>query len=83
MSIVQWPAFCCACVQSAPAPALASKAQQQGGESRYLGGVVGASAAGLLGLSGLVHADEAEHGLEAPTFHWPHYGMLSSYDHPS
>eukprot|EP00246_Nothoceros_aenigmaticus_P016748 TRINITY_DN7806_c0_g1_i2.p1 TRINITY_DN7806_c0_g1~~TRINITY_DN7806_c0_g1_i2.p1 ORF type:complete len:329 (+),score=49.74 TRINITY_DN7806_c0_g1_i2:42-989(+) len=46
---------------------------------------LGAGAVGLLGISGsgVAFADEAEHGLEAPTYTWPHYGMLSSYDHPS
>ncbi|KAL8542257.1 hypothetical protein ACS0TY_003211 [Phlomoides rotata] len=28
-------------------------------------------------------SDEAEHGLECPSYPWPHNGILSSYDHAS
>jgi ubiquinol-cytochrome c reductase cytochrome c1 subunit len=45
--------------------------------------LLGAGATGLLGLAGLAHADEAEHGLSAPDYPWPHNGILSSYDHSS
>ncbi|KAF3575901.1 hypothetical protein DY000_02033761 [Brassica cretica] len=38
---------------------------------------------GLLSFSTVASADEAEHGLECPTFPWPHDGILSSYDHAS
>jgi ubiquinol-cytochrome c reductase cytochrome c1 subunit len=45
--------------------------------------LLGAGATGLLGLAGLAHADESEHGLSAPDYPWPHNGILSSYDHSS
>ncbi|KAH7295469.1 hypothetical protein KP509_27G049600 [Ceratopteris richardii] len=44
---------------------------------------LGTGVAGLLGLVGAVYADEAEHGLAAPHYPWPHGGFLSSYDHAS
>nr|VDD11868.1 unnamed protein product [Brassica oleracea] len=37
----------------------------------------------LLSFSTVASADEAEHGLECPTFPWPHDGILSPYDHAS
>ncbi|CAM6084738.1 unnamed protein product [Calypogeia fissa] len=45
--------------------------------------LVGAGVTGLIGIAGVVHADEAEHGLGAPDYPWPHNGILSSYDHAS
>ena len=41
----------------------------------------GVGVAGLLGLTGVAYADEAEHGLHAPNYPWSHEGVLSSYDH--
>ena len=50
--------------------------------------------AGMLGMAAMAaaaavgavtvtvaHADEAEHGLHAPSYPWPHNGIFSSYDH--
>jgi ubiquinol-cytochrome c reductase cytochrome c1 subunit len=45
--------------------------------------LVGAGVTGLIGISGLAYADEAEHGLHSPEYPWPHNGILSSYDHAS
>jgi hypothetical protein len=36
--------------------------------------------AALLGLSATAVADEAEHGLHAPSYTWPHDGFFSAYD---
>jgi cytochrome c1 len=36
--------------------------------------------AALFGLSATAVADEAEHGLHAPSYTWPHDGFFSSYD---
>ena len=44
---------------------------------------MGFSATALFGLAGLAHADEAEHGLHAPEYSWPHEGLFDSYDHAS
>ena len=41
----------------------------------------GVGVAGLLGLTGVAYADEAEHGLHAANYPWSHEGVLSSYDH--
>lgn len=46
--------------------------------------ILGAGGAGLLSCATVSFAsDEAEHGLEAPSYPWPHKGILSSYDHAS
>ncbi|KAH9544487.1 hypothetical protein CY35_13G123400 [Sphagnum magellanicum] len=45
--------------------------------------LLGAGATGMLGLSGLAYADEAEHGLHSPYYPWTHNGIFSSYDHTS
>ena len=44
---------------------------------------MGAASAALLGLAGVAHADEAEHGLHSAAYPWPHEGMFDSYDHAS
>lgn len=44
---------------------------------------IGAGVSGLLGFATVASADEAEHGLECPSYPWPHAGILSSYDHAS
>ena len=44
---------------------------------------VGAGALGLLGMAGSAYADEAEHGLAAPSYPWANDGWFSSYDHAS
>ncbi|MCO5570115.1 hypothetical protein L7F22_023831 [Adiantum nelumboides] len=46
-------------------------------------GYLGAGVTGMIGLIGVAYADEAEHGLPAPHYPWPHNGVLSSYDHAS
>lgn len=49
-------------------------------------GLLGLLAAGVAILGGTVTlslADEAEHGLHAPQYPWPHEGFFSSYDHRS
>ncbi|GAQ91947.1 Cytochrome c1 [Klebsormidium nitens] len=48
------------------------------GVALFAGGAVA-----LYGLSDTVQADEAEHGLHAPAYPWPHNGIFSSYDHAS
>ena len=46
--------------------------------------LLGAGVSGLLSFTTIVAAaDEAEHGLESPSYPWPHQGILSSYDHAS
>lgn len=45
--------------------------------------LIGAGVSGLLGFATVASADEAEHGLECPSYPWPHAGILSSYDHAS
>ncbi|KAG6761914.1 hypothetical protein POTOM_035155 [Populus tomentosa] len=43
----------------------------------------GAGLTGFLSFASVASADEAEHGLECPSYPWPHKGILSSYDHSS
>jgi ubiquinol-cytochrome c reductase cytochrome c1 subunit len=43
----------------------------------------GAGLSGFLSFASVASADEAEHGLECPSYPWPHKGVLSSYDHSS
>ena len=58
-----------------------AKDQQQGMRSML---AAAAAAAAVLGLgAGIATADEAEHGLHAPQYPWPHEGFFSSYDHRS
>lgn len=45
--------------------------------------ILGVGASGFLSFATVASADEAEHGLEAPNYPWPHAGILSSYDHAS
>ncbi|KAL8489574.1 hypothetical protein ACS0TY_025474 [Phlomoides rotata] len=46
--------------------------------------LLGAGASGLMSFATIAYAsDEAEHGLECPSYPWPHNGILSSYDHAS
>ncbi|KAF8011016.1 hypothetical protein BT93_J1600 [Corymbia citriodora subsp. variegata] len=46
--------------------------------------LLGAGASGFLSFTTFAaSADEAEHGLECPSYPWPHKGILSSYDHAS
>ena len=45
--------------------------------------VMGMTSGLLLGLGGIAHADEAEHGLHAARYLWPHEGAFDSYDHSS
>jgi len=45
--------------------------------------IVGASSLGMLAMAGSAYADEAEHGLAAPSYPWAHNGWFSSYDHAS
>lgn len=52
-----------------------------GGANWWRLGAAGAVGLGL--LSSIALADEAEHGLHAPDFPWPHDGFFSSYDHRS
>ncbi|CAA3023171.1 cytochrome c1-2, heme, mitochondrial-like [Olea europaea subsp. europaea] len=68
-------------------PALLSKHGQDGSGST---GMMSLKVFALLGASGLLScatvaysSDEAEHGLECPSYPWPHKGILSSYDHAS
>ncbi|KAI3747061.1 hypothetical protein L6452_09504 [Arctium lappa] len=45
--------------------------------------LLGAGISGFLSFSTVAYSDEAEHGLECPSYQWPHQGILSSYDHAS
>ena len=45
--------------------------------------LLGGSATAIVGLASIAHADEAEHGLQAPSYPWSHNGLLASYDHAS
>ncbi|KAI3761530.1 hypothetical protein L1987_51948 [Smallanthus sonchifolius] len=45
--------------------------------------LLGAGISGYLGFATVAYDDEAEHGLECPSYPWPHQGILSSYDHAS
>ncbi|XP_048139337.1 cytochrome c1 2, heme protein, mitochondrial-like isoform X2 [Rhodamnia argentea] len=46
--------------------------------------LLGAGVSGFFSFTTLASAsDEAEHGLECPSYPWPHKGILSSYDHAS
>ncbi|KAK1410056.1 hypothetical protein QVD17_36589 [Tagetes erecta] len=45
--------------------------------------LLGAGLSGILSFTTIAAADEAEHGLESPSYPWPHQGILSSYDHAS
>ncbi|PWA78417.1 cytochrome c1 [Artemisia annua] len=40
--------------------------------------LLGAGVSGLLSFTTIASADEAEHGLECPSYPWPHQGILSS-----
>ncbi|CAL9196323.1 unnamed protein product, partial [Musa hybrid cultivar] len=43
----------------------------------------GAGISGIRSFATIASAEEAEHGLPAPSYPWPHKGILSSYDHAS
>ncbi|WOL19097.1 hypothetical protein Cni_G27894 [Canna indica] len=45
--------------------------------------LLGIGISGALSFASFASADEAEHGLPAPSYPWPHDGILSSYDHAS
>ncbi|XP_057772930.1 cytochrome c1-2, heme protein, mitochondrial-like isoform X2 [Salvia miltiorrhiza] len=46
--------------------------------------LLGAGTTGFFSFATVSYAsDEAEHGLESPSYPWPHKGILSSYDHAS
>lgn len=73
-------------------PFLSSLVSKKGPEEIESAGVkslralalAGAGISGLLSFATLPSAaDEAEHGLAAPSYPWPHEGILSSYDHAS
>lgn len=61
---------------------LASQSTPADGSSSWWR-VGGAAAVGLGLLSSIALADEAEHGLEAPSYPWPHDGFFAAYDHRS
>ncbi|KAL7094937.1 hypothetical protein ABFS83_11G129400 [Erythranthe nasuta] len=67
---------------------LVSKNEQKGVESATMKSwrvltLFGAGVSGLLSFATVASCDEAEHGLDAPNYPWPHKGILSSYDHSS
>ncbi|GMH17660.1 hypothetical protein Nepgr_019501 [Nepenthes gracilis] len=46
--------------------------------------LLGTGISGLMSFATIAHcSDEAEHGLECPSYPWSHKGILSSYDHAS
>jgi ubiquinol-cytochrome c reductase cytochrome c1 subunit len=70
------------------AAAFTSKQNQTGGDSVGMKSLkalalLGAGVSGLFGFAGIAAADETEHGLDCPSYPWPHRGILSSYDHAS
>ncbi|CAI6001283.1 unnamed protein product [Closterium sp. NIES-64] len=75
---------------SAPAVAAASAAGNENTTNDSLTwkllratGAVGGAVLGVAALADVARADEAEHGLHAPAYPWPHDGIFSSYDHAS
>jgi hypothetical protein len=50
---------------------------------RSAGPAVALSVSASVGLATVAAADEAEHGLHAGAYPWPHEGAFSSYDHAS
>lgn len=70
-------------------PILVSEQEQDrlgsaGLKSLRLLAFLGAGVSGLLSCATVAYSsDEAEHGLECPSYPWPHRGILSSYDHAS
>ncbi|CAI9108665.1 OLC1v1008327C1 [Oldenlandia corymbosa var. corymbosa] len=78
-----------AALQASPAlsPLLSKKGSEQMGSPAMTSlralALLGAGVTGLLSFTTIASADEAEHGLEAPSYPWPHSGILSSYDHAS
>lgn len=56
-----------------------------GGKSwwKFGAATLAAGTAGLAAAASISLADEAEHGLHAPAYPWPHDGFFSSYDHRS
>nr|ABK21998.1 unknown [Picea sitchensis] len=70
------------------AAAFTSKQNQNGGDSVGMKSLkalalLGAGVSGLFGFAGIAATDETEHGLDCPSYPWPHKGILSSYDHAS
>jgi len=49
-------------------------------DGKLLAASAGFGAAGIMALTSVSFADEAEHGLTSPEYDWPHNGMWSSYD---
>ena len=74
-------------VQLAPvAGSLSAASDSSDGRQWSVLAAVGATGAGLLSaaaLADVARADEAEHGLHAPSYPWPHDGIFASYDHAS
>ncbi|KAI3423187.1 hypothetical protein D9Q98_010723 [Chlorella vulgaris] len=66
--------------EAAPA---AEQAAARRGWWKFGGATLAAGTAGLAAASSISLADEAEHGLHAPQYPWPHEGFFSSYDHRS
>lgn len=46
-------------------------------------GIVAGGTLGAMAVADIARADEAEHGLHAPSYPWPHNGIFSGYDHAS
>ena len=53
--------------------------EEKHGARWILRGALSAAGAGL--VAGVAMSDEAEHGMVAPRFPWPHEGFFSAYDH--
>lgn len=53
--------------------------EAKGGRKWAARAVLGAAGAGV--AAGVAWSDEAEHGMPAPRFAWPHEGFFSAYDH--
>lgn len=73
-------------LQAAPALTMSSSASQEGTESSkasHYAAALGGIFAGIFGASCMASANEVADGLHSPHFHWPHAGMLDSYDHGS
>ncbi|KAK6915051.1 Cytochrome c1 [Dillenia turbinata] len=76
-------------IQATPKLSTLIKRSDQEAESPFRGkslrafAFVGAGVSWLLAFGTVASADEFEHGLECPSYPWPHQGILSSYDHSS
>ena len=70
------------------AVAFTSKKNQNGSDSVGMKSLkalalLGAGVSCLFEFAGIAATNETKHGLDCPSYPWPHKGILSSYDHAS